>query len=50
MPKLLWVAMPLLIAATLVALQWQLYSGGPTSLYGSVPQPRRVDLLLRFFL
>jgi hypothetical protein len=33
-----------------VALQWQLYSGGPTSLYGSVPQARRVDLLLRYFL
>ena len=33
-----------------VALQWQQYSGGPTSLYGSVPQPRRVDLLLRYFL
>lgn len=33
-----------------VALQWQLYSGGPTSLYGSVPQPRRIDVLLRYFL
>ena len=33
-----------------VALQWQLFSGGPASLYGSVQQPRRVDLLLRLFL
>lgn len=33
-----------------VALQWQLYSGAPTSLYGSVPQPRRVEALLRLFL
>ena len=33
-----------------VALQWQLYSGGPKSLYGSVPQPRRMEVLLRLFL
>lgn len=33
-----------------LALQWQLYSGGPMSLYGSVPQPRRVDALLRLHL
>ena len=33
-----------------VALQWQLYSGGPTSLYGSVPQARRVEAVLRLFL
>lgn len=33
-----------------LALQWQGYSGGPSSLYGSVPQSRRLDLLLRFFL
>ena len=36
-------------ASVEVALQWQLYSGGPTSVYGSVPEPRRVDALLRYF-
>ncbi len=33
-----------------LALQWQLYSGAATSLYGSVPQPRRVEVLLRYHL
>ena len=33
-----------------VALQWQAFSGDPSSLYGAVPQPRRVELLLRYFL
>lgn len=33
-----------------VALQWQHYSGGPASLYGAVPQPRRVEVSLRLFL
>lgn len=33
-----------------VALQWQSYSGGPTSLYGSVPQPQRVAAVLRLQL
>ncbi|MEO5696804.1 MAG: hypothetical protein ABIQ60_06665 [Burkholderiaceae bacterium] len=33
-----------------VALQWQWYSGAPTSLYGSVPQSRRLELVLRLFL
>ena len=32
------------------ALQWQLWSGGPESLYGSVPRPRRVEVSVRFFL
>ena len=33
-----------------VALQWQGYSGAAGSLYGAVPQPRRIELLLRVFL
>lgn len=33
-----------------VALQYQLYSGAPASLYGSVPQARKVEALLRLFL
>lgn len=33
-----------------VALQWQAFSGDPSSLYGAVPQPRRVEVLLRYFL
>ena len=32
------------------ALQWQLWSGGPESLYGSVPRPRRLEVSMRFFL
>lgn len=32
------------------ALQWQAFSGDASSLYGAVPQPRRVELLLRYFL
>lgn len=32
------------------ALQWQLYSGGPESLYGSVPRSRRLEFSVRFFL
>jgi len=32
------------------ALQWQLYSGRPDSLYGSVPQSRRLEFSVRFFL
>jgi hypothetical protein len=36
-------------AATELALQWQLYTGDPGSLYGSVPEPRRIELLLRYF-
>ncbi len=33
-----------------VALQWQGFSGAPGSLFGAVPQPRRVEALLRIFL
>ena len=33
-----------------VALRWQQYVGGATSLYGSVPQSRRIEALLRVFL
>ncbi len=33
-----------------VALQGQWYSGAPASLYGSVPQSRRLELVLRLFL
>ncbi|MEO7151889.1 MAG: hypothetical protein ABIX46_09315 [Burkholderiaceae bacterium] len=33
-----------------VALQWQGYSGDAGSLYGAVPQPRRMELQLRLFL
>lgn len=33
-----------------IALQWQLYSGSPGSVYGSVPQRRAIELALRFFL
>jgi hypothetical protein len=33
-----------------LALQWQLYSGRPDSVYGSVPQRRAIELALRFFL
>ncbi len=33
-----------------VALQWQGYSGAPGSLFGAVPQPHRVEALLRIFL
>lgn len=33
-----------------VALQWQGFSGAPTSVYGAVPQPRRLELQLRMFL
>ena len=32
------------------ALQWQLWSGGPDSLYGSTPRPRRLEFSVRFFL
>jgi opacity protein-like surface antigen len=32
------------------ALQWQLYSGGPGSVYATVPQQRSVQLVLRVFL
>lgn len=32
------------------ALQWQLYSGGPESLYGSVPRSRRLEFSVRLFL
>ena len=35
---------------TEVALRWQQYSGAFTSVYGSVPQSRQLDLLLRLFL
>ncbi|MEO6408113.1 MAG: hypothetical protein ABIO45_05100 [Burkholderiaceae bacterium] len=33
-----------------VALQWQGYSGPSGSLFGDVPQPRRLEALLRIFL
>ncbi|MDE2094411.1 MAG: hypothetical protein KGL99_19360 [Burkholderiales bacterium] len=33
-----------------LALQWQLYSGRPGSVYGSVPQRRTVELVLRAYL
>ena len=33
-----------------IALQWQGYSGAAGSLFGAVPQPRRLEALLRFFL
>ena len=33
-----------------VALQWQGYSGPTGSLFGDVPQPRRLEALLRIFL
>lgn len=33
-----------------LALQWQLYSGSPGSVYGSVPQRRAIELALRLFL
>jgi len=32
-----------------LALQWQLYSGGPDSVYGSVPQKRAVEASLRVY-
>ena len=33
-----------------VALQWQSYAGAYRSLYGSVPQHRRIEASLRLFL
>jgi len=33
-----------------LALQWQLYSGKPGSVFGSVPQGRAVELSLRVYL
>lgn len=33
-----------------VALQWQLYSGSPNSVYGSIPQRRAIELAVRFYL
>ncbi|HEY8708194.1 MAG TPA: hypothetical protein VIM34_09365 [Burkholderiaceae bacterium] len=33
-----------------LALQWQLYSGRPGSVYGSIPQRRTVELVLRAYL
>ena len=31
------------------ALQWQLYSGGPDSVYGQVPQRRTLELSARLY-
>lgn len=45
-----WLEVRYRMDRTELALQWQSYTGGPTSLYGALPQPRRVDLLLRYFL
>lgn len=33
-----------------VAVQWQLYSGDRTSLYGSVPRSRQAEVLIRLYL
>ena len=35
---------------TEIAMRWQQYSGAFMSVFGSVPQSRRVDFLVRFFL
>jgi hypothetical protein len=33
-----------------LALQWQLYSGDRSSLYGSLPRSRQAEVLVRFYL